>query len=104
MGAKLKNWEFVFKRRGWSLASYISGCKTIHDIHEKFYDAGMTTPSGGDLAAAGWGESPGFKSGVANDRRKKGQPSNKTASRSNKKETRGARESKYDEIVVIETE
>jgi len=88
MGAKLKDWKFVFKRRRWSLASYISGCKTIHDIHEKFYGAGMTTPTGGELASAGWGELP----------------SNKITPRSKKKETRGVRESKYDEIVIIETE
>jgi len=41
----LMNWEFVFRRRRWSLENYLLGCTSIDDAKEKFHEANLIPPS-----------------------------------------------------------
>jgi len=99
----IKDWKFVFKRRKWSLSTYIEKCKTIYEIQAKFKNAGMTVPSGKELTSAGWGDVPKPKSAVAVEQKKQTKPFRKSHV-PKKKQPLTTGESKYDEIVIIETE
>ena len=38
-------WEFVFKRRGWTLENFLKDCPSVEDAYEKFNKGGMSPPS-----------------------------------------------------------
>ena len=106
-----KDWKFVFRRRGWSLSSYILDCKTINDVEEKFKKASMTVPTGKELASAGWGASLETKENTFmtepvevknnNPAKKLGRQRKKSAQQA---KVAQSEDSRYDELIVIETE
>lgn len=106
-----KDWKFVFHRRGWSLSSYILDCKTINDVEEKFKKASMTVPTGKELTNAGWGASLETKEHtfMAEPVEIKRDIPVKKLGRQRKKKAQQTKvtqpeDSKYDELIVIETE
>ena len=106
-----KDWKFVFRRRGWSLSSYILDCKTINDVEEKFKKASMTVPTGKELASAGWGASLEAKENtfMTESVEVKRDNSVKKLGRQRRKKAQQTKvtqpeDSRYDELIVIETE
>jgi hypothetical protein len=102
----LMDWEFIFKRRKWSLERYLSNCLTIEDAQNKFKAAGMVPPSEEILMKYIILTTEDFKNNKMTT--SSGTSDKKSSFREVMKTKKSVqatdeKESKYDDIVVIDT-
>ena len=104
------DWEFLFKRRKWSLKNYLSDCTTVKDAVNKFQSSGIRPPSEEILIEHGM-KSESASPGASSASLPKPKPAQPLLSKKAKKVKDGVtkekahneKSEKYDDILILET-
>ena len=103
------DWEFLFKRRKWSLENYLSDCLTVKDALNKFQSSGIQPPSEEILIEHGMkSESPSVRTSSTSLLKPKPvhPPSPKKAKKMKAGDTKetihNEKSEKYDDILILE--